>query len=241
MLCWLTLSSPVLDMFYIHMSCFFRCISFYIFIYVSSLNFHKSYTRIYKRGFWGSERLRNCRGQNLGEVSRGHSDLSSLTWRWWGSKCIPPTPENSSCQHCWEGHLRWLRWLCSLSRSVGSRTHHHHSPGSPQQPPNWSRGTRGLPHLQSDLRRGLSKIHFPVNSQPPHPTLLLLLSQDKIPTRHGLACFFFQLLFAHYSLLVDLQTLHAKFSPWCLLSPPSWHLPAHIHQVLLLPSWEDLF
>lgn len=210
--------------------------SFYILIYVSSLNFHKSYTRIYKRGFWGSERLRNCRGQNLGEVSRGHSDSGSLTWRWWGGKCIPPMPENSSCRHCREGHLRWLRWLCSLPRLVGSRTHHHHSPGSPQQPPKWSQGTRGLPHLQSDLWRGLSKIHFPVNSQPPQPTLLLLLSQDKILTRRGLACFFFP---ASLCILfppgLDLQT------PRCLLSPPRWHLPAYIYQVLLLPSWEDLF
>lgn len=166
----LTCSRHVLcmcDMFCIAMS-------FYIFMYVSSLNFHKSHVTLvsllfplYKWKFWGSEKLRNCRGESLEEGSRGHSDSGSLPWRWWGGTSLPPMLENSSCRSSWEGHLWWLRWLCSQYRLVHSPGHHRHSPESPQQPPNWSQGTGGLPHLQSDLKRAPSKIQSQFTPCPP--------------------------------------------------------------------------
>lgn len=131
---------------------------------------------------------------------------------------MDPPSESGSWGRPGEDDLRQLRG-CSWFGLVHSRTHHL-APGYPHQP-----RARGLPCLQSSLKRGSSKTQF----QFKHPQLFLL-SQDKILTCNGMhGLLSFPASPVHCSLLGSPPATPLGVFPGSLLPRPRWHLPPTPH------------
>ena len=179
-------------------------------------------------GHWGSGRSRNCRGQSR------DSDSGKLTWRWWlrqkhlclcSTRRIHTPPIRRAPIEIPERMI----WGGPWSKFLRFQAQYPHSAGSPWQLPHWSCLTIGVPHLQSCLKRGLSKIQFQFKS-PSHSCFFYLRMKCQ-PTMAWSASF--------CSLLVccSLQSWTFKHSLQCQLSLLRGTCFPNPHQVLsIIPS-----